>query len=147
MREGFSRVCELTGLMGRWQKLQSSPTLVCDTGHNKGGIQYIVEQLKAQEYRQLHIVMGMVNDKDISGVLAMLPKEAIYYFTKASVNRALHENEVQRLANEAGLEGNTYPNVEEALKAALGAAHPDDFVFVGGSTFIVADLLSIYHKS
>ena len=147
VREGFSRVCELTGLMGRWQKLQSNPTLVCDTGHNKGGIQYIVEQLKAQEYRQLHIVMGMVNDKDISGVLAMLPKEAIYYFTKASVNRALHENEVQRLANEAGLEGNTYPNVEEALKAALGAAHPDDFVFVGGSTFIVADLLSIYHKS
>jgi dihydrofolate synthase/folylpolyglutamate synthase len=106
-----------------------------------------MEQLKAQEYRQLHIVMGMVNDKDISGVLAMLPKEAIYYFTKASVNRALHENEVQRLANEAGLECNTYPNVEEALKAALDAAHPDDFVFVGGSTFIVADLLSIYHKS
>lgn len=147
VREGFSRVCELTGLMGRWQKLQSNPTLVCDTGHNKGGIQYIVEQLKAQEYRQLHIVMGMVNDKDISGVLAMLPKEATYYFTKASVNRALPENEVQRLANQAGLAGNTYPNVEEALKAALDAAHPDDFVFVGGSTFIVADLLGIYHKS
>ena len=133
--------------MGRWQKLQSNPTLVCDTGHNKGGIQYIVEQLKTQEYRQLHIVMGMVNDKDISGVLAMLPKEATYYFTKASVNRALPENEVQRLANQAGLAGNTYPNVEEALKAALDAAHPDDFVFVGGSTFIVADLLGIYHKS
>ena len=143
VREGFARVCSLTGLMGRWQKILETPVAYCDTGHNKAGIQYIVEQLSRQTYRQLHIVMGMVNDKDISGVLAMLPKDAIYYFTKASVSRALNENEVKRLAGEAGLEGNTYPSVKDAFEAAQASAHPDDFIFVGGSTFIVADLLSI----
>ena len=102
IRTGFALVCELTGLMGRWQKIQENPTVICDTGHNKGGIQYIVDPLSKQSYRQLHIVMGMVNDKDISGVLAMLPKEAVYYFTKASVSRALNETEVKRLATEAG---------------------------------------------
>lgn len=141
IRKGFSQVCKLTGLMGRWQKLQENPTIVCDTGHNKGGIQHIVEQLSKQSYRRLHIVMGMVNDKDISGVLAMLPKEAIYYFTKANVSRALPETEVQRLAKEAGLKGNTYPSVDEAVQAAKEAADSEDFIFVGGSTFIVADLL------
>ena len=143
VREGFAHVCSLTGLMGRWQKILETPVAYCDTGHNKAGIQYIVEQLSRQTYRQLHIVIGMVNDKDISGVLAMLPKDAIYYFTKASVSRALNENEVKRLAGEAGLEGNTYPSVKDAFEAAQASAHPDDFIFVGGSTFIVADLLSI----
>ena len=143
VREGFAHVCSLTGLMGRWQKILETPVAYCDTGHNKAGIQYIVEQLSRQTYRQLHIVMGMVNDKDISGVLAMLPKDAIYYFTKASVSRALNENEVKRLAGEAGLEGNTYPSVKDAFEAAQTSAYPDDFIFVGGSTFIVADLLSI----
>ena len=143
VREGFAHVCSLTGLMGRWQKILETPVAFCDTGHNKAGIQYIVEQLSRQTYRQLHIVMGMVNDKDISGVLAMLPKDAIYYFTKASVSRALNENEVKRLAGEAGLEGNTYPSVKDAFEAAQASAHPDDFIFIGGSTFIVADLLSI----
>ena len=141
MREGFAHVCTLTGLMGRWQKIQEAPLTYCDTGHNKAGIQYIVEQLSKQTYRRLHIVMGMVNDKDISGVLALLPKDAMYYFTKASVNRALPEDEVQRLANQCGLTGQTYPNVASAVKAANEAARPDDFIFVGGSTFIVADLL------
>ena len=143
VREGFAHVCSLTGLMGRWQKILETPVAYCDTGHNKAGIQYIVEQLSRQTYRQLHIVMGMVNDKDISGVLAMLPKDAIYYFTKASVSRALNENEVKRLAGEAGLEGYTYPSVKDAFEAAQASAHPDDFIFVGGSTIIVADLLSI----
>ena len=142
VRKGFAHVCSLTGLMGRWQKIQDQPLMICDTGHNKGGIQYIVEQLSMQSYRQLHIVMGMVNDKDISGVLAMLPKYAIYYFTKASVNRALSEKEVQRLAGEAGLQGKTYPSVKEAVEAAQNNANTEDFIFVGGSTFVVADLLS-----
>ena len=142
VREGFANVCPLTGLMGRWQKIQESPATYCDTGHNKAGIQYIVEQLGHQSYRHLHIVIGMVNDKDITGVLAMLPKDATYYFTKASVSRALGEEEVQRLANEAGLYGKTYPSVKEAFEAAQASAHPDDFIFVGGSTFIVADLLA-----
>ena len=90
IRKGFSQVCELTGLMGRWQKLESEPTLICDTGHNVGGISYIIEQLKHQKYERLHIVIGMVNDKDISGVLSMLPKNATYYFTKASVKQRLY---------------------------------------------------------
>ena len=142
VRNGFAHVCSITGLMGRWQKLQERPTMICDTGHNKAGIQYIVEQLSLQTYQRLHIVMGMVNDKDISGVLAMLPKEATYYFTKASVSRALNEKEVQRLAGKAGLKGETYPSVRKAVEAAQASATPEDFIFVGGSTFIVADLMS-----
>ena len=142
VRNGFARVCELTGLMGRWQKLQESPTLICDTGHNVGGITYIVEQLKQQTYRQLHIIIGMVNDKDISGVLALLPKDAVYYFTKASVKRALPEEELCRLAAQAGLQGNCYPDVPAAVTAAQEKSHPEDFIFVGGSSFIVADLLA-----
>ena len=142
VRNGFARVCELTGLMGRWQKLQDFPTLICDTGHNVGGIAYIAEQLKQQTYRRLHIVIGMVNDKDISGVLALLPKDATYYFTKASVKRALHENELCKLAATAGLQGDCYPDVPAAVNAAQEKSHPEDFIFVGGSSFIVADLLA-----
>lgn len=147
IRYGFSNVCQLTGLMGRWQKLSTQPTLICDTGHNVGGIKYIVEQLSLQTYKQLHIVMGMVNDKDIRSVLAMLPKEAIYYFTKASVKRALSEDQLQELANHTNLRGNTYPDVPSAVKAAYTNADIDDLIFVGGSSFIVADLLTFYIKN
>ena len=147
VREGFGRVCQLTGLMGRWQRIQESPVVICDTGHNKGGIQYIVEQLSMQTFHRLHIVIGMVNDKDISGVLALLPKDATYYFTNASVSRALPATEVQKLAEQNGLSGNTYSSVKEAYEAALSSACPDDFIFVGGSTFIVADLLSMRQQS
>lgn len=142
VRNGFAHVCELTGLMGRWQKLQDTPTLICDTGHNVGGITYIAEQLKQQNYRQLHIIIGMVNDKDVSGVLALLPKDATYYFTKASVKRALPEEELCKLAAKAGLQGSCYPNVSAAVTAAQEKSHPEDFIFVGGSSFIVADLLA-----
>ena len=143
VRRGFANVCALTGLMGRWQKIQESPAAFCDTGHNKAGIELILKQLSIQKYHHLHIVIGMVNDKDIRGVLDMLPRNATYYFTKASVRRALNEREVQRLAKEvAGLEGNTYPNVKEAFEAANANAQKDDFIFVGGSTFVVADLLN-----
>ena len=142
IRNGFAHVCELTGLMGRWQKLQDAPTLICDTGHNVGGITYIAEQLKQQTYRKLHIVMGMVNDKDIRGVLALLPRDADYYFTKASVKRALPEAELARLANAAGLQGKCYPDVPTAVRAAQEKSLPEDFIFVGGSSFIVADLLA-----
>ena len=146
IRHGFSYVCQLTGLMGRWQKLEEHPTLICDTGHNKGGIEYIVNQLLREEFRQLHIVIGMVNDKDISGVLTMLPKDAVYYFTQASVQRALPAIDLKRLAQKVGLQGNSYMNVEEAVQAAKNAASKDDFIFVGGSTFIVADLLNFFFK-
>ena len=128
--------------MGRWQKLQDAPTLICDTGHNVGGITYIVEQLKQQTYRQLHIIIGMVNDKDISGVLSLLPKDATYYFTKASVKRALPAEELCKLATQNGLQGSCYPDVPAAVTAAQEKSHPEDFIFVGGSSFIVADLLA-----
>ena len=142
IRNGFARVTELTGLMGRWQKLQEHPMLVCDTGHNVGGIQYIAEQLRRQVCRQLHIVIGMVNDKDVRGVLALLPREAVYYFTQASVKRALPADQLARLAGEAGLQGEVYPDVPSAVRAAQEKSLPEDFIFVGGSTFIVADLLA-----
>lgn len=142
VRRGFVHVTELTGLMGRWQKLQDYPTLICDTGHNVGGITYIVEQLKQQAFHNLHIIIGMVNDKDIQGVLALLPEDAIYYFTQASVKRALPANDLQKLAESAGLKGNCYPDVPSAVRAAQEKSLPEDFIFVGGSSFIVADLLA-----
>ena len=142
IQAGFAHVVELTGLMGRWQKLQEHPTVVCDTGHNVGGIQYIAEQRRRQVFRQLHIVIGMVNDKDVRGVLALLPREATYYFTQASVKRALPAGQLARLAAEAGLQGTCYPDVPSAVRAAQKESLPEDFIFVGGSSFIVADLLA-----
>ena len=142
IRQGFAHVVELTGLMGRWQKLQDSPTLICDTGHNTGGIAYIAQQLRAQPCHRLHIVLGMVNDKDIRGVLALLPHEADYYFTQACVKRALPADELARLGTEAGLKGEAFANVPAAVRAAQKRSLPEDFIFVGGSTFVVADLLS-----
>ena len=142
IQAGFAHVVELTGLMGRWQKLQEHPTVVCDTGHNVGGIQYIAEQLRRQVFRRLHIVIGMVNDKDVRGVLALLPREATYYFTQASVKRALPAGQLARLAAEAGLQGTCYPDVPSAVRAVQKESLPEDFIFVGGSSFIVADLLA-----
>lgn len=142
IHKGFANVTATTGLMGRWQKIGSNPTVVCDAGHNIGGISYIVEQLSQQKCDTLRIVFGMVNDKDISSVLAMMPKEATYYFTQASVKRALPSQELAALAAEYGLGGNCYPTVAEALEAARKEAAPGDFIFVGGSCFIVADLLA-----
>ena len=142
VRRGFAQVVELTGLQGRWQQLQEVPRMVCDTGHNVGGIRYVAEQLKSQHCRTLRMVMGMVNDKDIRGVLALLPREAVYYFTQASVKRALPVEEFARLAMEAGLQGSCYPDVASAVRAAQKESLPEDFIFVGGSSYIVADLLT-----
>lgn len=139
--EAFAHVTRLTGLMGRWQQLQASPRLICDTGHNTGGMQYIAHQLRNEHYDTLRIVIGMVNDKDISGVLAMLPKEATYYFTRASVPRALPQDKLEALATQTGLKGRSFPTVKEAVTAAQKESRPEDLIFVGGSTFIVADLL------
>ncbi len=142
VRHGFAHVVELTGLMGRWQKLHEHPTVVCDTGHNTGGIRYVAEQLLQQPCHTLRIVIGMVNDKDIDGVLALLPHNAVYYFTRASVKRALPEHELAKRAHEAGLMGNCYPDVPTAVRAVQKESLPEDFIFVGGSNFIVADLLA-----
>ena len=141
IREGFSHVCEMTGLMGRWQTLNAAPKVVCDTGHNVGGFRWITKQLN-KVHAPMRIVFGMVNDKDISGVLSMMPKHATYYFCQASVKRALPHEDIKQKAKAYGLEGNSYPTVAQAYKAALADAQAEDFIYVGGSSFVVADLLS-----
>lgn len=142
---GFAYVTKLTGLMGRWQILQElHPKIVCDTGHNVAGIKYIADQLANEKYDTLHIVLGMVNDKDIASVLELLPRKAIYYFTKASVPRAMNERELQMLAQKKGLMGYSYPTVAEAVRAAKDWAASNDFVFIGGSNFVVADALNAF---
>ena len=143
---GFENVCELTGLRGRWQQTGTSPLVVCDTGHNTGGIAYIAAQLLNLNARQLHVIIGMVNDKDIRGVLRLLPQSATYYFTKASVKRALDEHKLQELAREEGLEGSAWENVACAWKAARQDAKAEDAIFIGGSTFIVADFLTLQEQ-
>lgn len=146
LRKGFTNVCKLTGLMGRWQKIQDNPRVICDAGHNIGGIKYITEQLARVDCRELRIVFGMVNDKDITSVLKMMPKNAKYYFTQASIKRAMPADDLKNMAERFGLIGNSHPNVKEALEAALSDSSDDDFIFVGGSCFIVADLLVALKK-
>lgn len=141
IRAGFGEVTSLTGLRGRWQRLSERPLVICDTGHNIGGIEYIARQLADTPCHTLRIVLGMVNDKDISGVISLLPTDAQYYFTQASVSRALSADEVAAIAAQHGLHGNSYQTVHEAFKAATNDACEDDLIFVGGSTFVVADLL------
>ena len=144
--EGFANVCKISGLMGRWSVINDSPRTVCDTGHNVAGVQYIVKQLAKEKYSRLHIVLGFVKDKDITHILEMFPRYATYYFTNAAIPRSLPANELKALATARGLDGNDYPTVSEAYNAALEAASADDMIFVGGSTFIVADLLSHLNK-
>ena len=144
--EGFVHVCNLTGLRGRWQQLLTSPRLVCDTGHNIGGFQYLAPQIVAQPCCTLRIVFGMVNDKDINAVLTLMPKNATYYFAQASVARALPSPELQALAAKHDLHGATYTSVAEATRAALKEADKEDFIYVGGSSFIVADLLTDWEQ-
>ncbi|WP_029902004.1 folylpolyglutamate synthase/dihydrofolate synthase family protein [Prevotella sp. 10(H)] len=139
---GFAYVTKLTGLMGRWQVIQDMhPKIVCDTGHNLAGMEYIVSQLKSERYSTLHIILGMVNDKDISAVLSLLPRNAIYYFTKAAIPRSMNEMKLRALGEKKGLMGYSYPTVAEAVQAAKDWAAPNDFIFIGGSNFVVADAL------
>ena len=140
--QALSHVCQNTGLMGRWQTLREQPLVVCDTGHNPAAWQYLAPQITSQPCQQLRIVFGMVDDKDIDTVLAMLPKHASYYFTQASTHRAIPAERVAELARLHQLNGNTYPTVAQAFQAAVAEAQPDDFIFVGGSSYVVADLLS-----
>lgn len=142
VRHGFEHVTTLTGLQGRWQTLQTAPTVVCDTGHNVAGITDVMKQLEMQTYRRLHIVFGMVNDKDVSGVLALLPTHACYYFTRPSNERALPQDQLREAAQAFGLQGNAYADVVSALTAAQEKSLPEDFIFIGGSSFMVADVLS-----
>ena len=146
IESGFANVCSLSGLMGRWMVIGNSPRVICDTGHNVGGVQYIVRQLAKERYNRLHIVLGFVKDKDITHILEMFPRYATYYFTNASIPRALPAKELKAHATARGLDGNDYPTVEEAYHAAMETATPNDMIFIGGSTFIVADFLAIHDK-
>lgn len=145
---GFSSVVTLTGLQGRWQTLSKHPRLICDTAHNQAGIALVVKQLERYQYcyAQIHIVLGMASDKDVSAVLELLPSWAKYYFTQASVKRAMPAVELAQMASSLGLKGLTYSTVAEAVDAAREASATSDLIFVGGSNFVVADLLEAYRK-
>lgn len=137
----LSQVKHLTGLLGRWYTLSENPLIICDTGHNVDGITQVVEQINETPHDQLYIVFGMVKDKDISHVLALMPKEASYYFCKADIPRGMDANELQKLALNFGLNGDVYSSVIDALNAAKQKAAKNDLVFVGGSTFVVAEVI------
>ena len=140
---GFSDAANRTGLMGRWQIIGHNPKIICDTGHNTDGIKQVVSQIHKTTYKSLHIVFGVVNDKDIYHILALLPKNASYYFTKANIPRALDEKELLISAEKYGLKGKSYVSVSEAFNAARENAEKDDLIFIGGSTFIVAEILHL----
>lgn len=139
--EGFKTVCETTGLKGRWQIISKNPTVVCDTGHNVAGWQYLHNQLQQVACNKMRIVFGIVEDKDMEGILDLLPKNAIYYFTKAANKRAVSENVLKIMAEKYGLHGESYPSVAAAWEAARIASASDDFLFIGGSSYVVADFL------
>lgn len=141
VKQALKHVVALTGLKGRWQKLGDKPLLIADTGHNEDGIRQVVENLAQLTYSKLHLVLGTVNDKDIASILQELPKNAVYYFVKASIPRALPEEELKKQAAAFGLKGQAYADVEKGLKAAKKAAAKTDLIFIGGSTFVVGDAL------
>lgn len=141
VRSGIEKVEGNTGLQGRWQVIGDKPRIICDVGHNETGIRYILEQLQEENHRQLHWVFGLVNDKDSEGILKLLPKDAIYYFCKANIPRGKDASELQREAKYHGLNGDIYATVSDAFQAAKRNAGPEDLIFVGGSTFVVAEVL------
>lgn len=142
---GFAHVCDLTGLAGRWMKLSDCPLTICDTGHNEGGWQYISRQLNRWPGTR-HIVLGFVSDKDVSHIIDLMPRErVVYYFTQASVARALDAGKLAELAHSHGLSGGAYASVPEAYEAAKYNSTAEDLLFIGGSTFVVADALSYLH--
>jgi dihydrofolate synthase/folylpolyglutamate synthase len=142
LKKALHQVKKLTGLHGRWELIREHPAVILDVGHNEAGVKAIVKQMELTTYHQLHIIIGMVKDKDIENVLALLPAAAHYYFTKAQIPRALPEQELAEKSREAGLNGHTYPDVNSALKAALTIAHKDDLLLVCGSVFLVGEVES-----
>jgi len=141
VKKGLLNVAQNTGLLGRWQILAKQPMTVCDTAHNKEGLNYVLKQLLAQEFEDLHIVLGVVNDKDLNTILPLFPKQATYYFCKPKIQRGLEAAILQSQAKEYQLFGTTYLSVTKALVAAKKNAKKSDLVFVGGSTFVVAEVV------
>jgi len=141
IENGLKNVVKNTGLRGRWDILNDKPLVIADTAHNKDGLQYVLQQIQETPHNHLHFVLSFVNDKNLDEILPMFPKNAKYYFSKAQIPRALNEKELQKIALKNGLKGQDYPNIKQAYKAALKQAGVDDLIFVGGSTFTVAEVI------
>jgi len=141
VKRGLKKVVKNTGLLGRWQILNKKPMIVCDTAHNKEGLTYVIQQLEQQKFNQLHIVLGFVKDKDLGVLLPLFPKNAYYYFCRPNIMRGLDVGVLVEKANNHGLLGEAYDSVHEALKAARKRASKNDFIFIGGSNFTVAEVV------
>ncbi len=141
IQNGLSNTVKNTGLMGRWQQLGEKPKIICDTAHNKDGLQLVLEQLSKENFKNLHIVLGVVNDKDLASVLPLFPQNALYYFCKPNIPRGMDASLLASNARAFGLKGEEYISVKNAYKTALERASPEDLIFVGGSNFVVAEVL------
>lgn len=141
IEQGLLKIVANTQLLGRWQTLSKIPYIICDTGHNEDGIKQISQQLKNTKYEKLHFVFGTVNDKNIDGILSHLPKNACYYFCQANIARAMNAEELKNIGKAFNLNGDAFTSVKQALNNAIECANKDDLIFIGGSTFIVAEVL------
>jgi dihydrofolate synthase/folylpolyglutamate synthase len=141
IKNGLLNVVKNTNLKGRWQILQDEPKIICDTAHNKEGLQIVTQQLSNQKYENLHIVLGVVSDKDLSKILTLFPKKATYYFCKPNISRGLPERDLAKKANEFKLSGKTFSSVKEAFQQAKENANTKDVIYIGGSTFVVAEII------
>jgi dihydrofolate synthase/folylpolyglutamate synthase len=140
IRDGLEHVVTQTNFKGRWQKLSDAPLMICDTAHNINGIAEVVKQIRQQKVGHVHIVLGLVKDKDVMDILNILPKDASYYFCQAKIPRAMDANVLAEKARTAGLNGEVLPDVNEAIRRALVFAQENHMIFIGGSTFIVAEI-------
>lgn len=141
IQSGFLHVVKNTGLLGRWQQLGQSPKIICDTAHNKNGLEIVINQIRKEKLDKLHFVLGFVNDKDLEEILPLFPKNGIYYFCKPSIPRGLDAEKLKEKASEFGLIGVVCNSVSEAYKNAIAQAKPTDFIYIGGSTFVAAEIL------
>ena len=141
IKKGFNNLKTISNFIGRWQIIDTKPTILCDSAHNEGGLKIVIEQLSNMSFKKLHIVIGMVNDKSLDKVLKLFPKEASYYFAKANIPRGLDATILQEKAAIFGLKGRAYSSVKNALKAARRQAVEKDLIYVGGSTFVVAEVI------
>tara|TARA_R110002051_G_scaffold94647_7_gene164547 strand:- start:30 stop:1241 length:1212 start_codon:yes stop_codon:yes gene_type:complete len=141
IKKGFLNIIENTGLLGRWQLLRDNPKVICDTAHNKEGLEIVIKQIQKQEFEQLHIVVGFVKDKNISTIFPLFPQKASYYFCSPAIERGLDADVLKTRASEFGLLGDSYLSVNKAFEAALKKAKPTDMIYIGGSTFVVAEVV------
>ena len=141
IQHGLMKVTELTGLLGRWQTLMSQPKVICDTAHNAEGLTVVMQQLKQEQFKALHLVIGMVSDKNIESIIPLFPKNATYYFCKPNIPRGLNAAILSEKFKEFGYKGKVYATVSNAYEAALSKASAEDLIYVGGSTFVVAEII------